>query len=190
MNRIATRLPGVVLLEPRVFEDSRGHFFESYRQDTLRTLGIEAAFVQENHSMSLARVLRGLHYQIGKPQAKLIRVLKGEVFDVAVDVRRGSPTFGAWVGERLSEQNRRQMFVPVGFAHGFLVLKEPAEVLYRCTDFYAPAEERGIAWNDPEVGVTWPDVGGAPLLNARDAALPRLSTVPKQDLFPYDPARP
>jgi len=190
MNRILTRLPGVVLLEPRVFEDSRGHFFESYRQDTLRTLGIDAEFLQENHSMSRARVLRGLHYQIGRPQAKLIRVLRGEIFDVAVDVRRGSPTFGSWVGELLSEVNRRQMFVPVGFAHGFLVLKEPAEVLYRVSDYYAPAEERGIAWNDPDVGVTWPDVGGAPLLNPRDAALPRLSAAPGKDLFTYDPARP
>ena len=140
--------------------------------------------------MSRARVLRGLHYQIGKAQAKLIRVVKGEIFDVAVDVRRGSPTFGAWVGERLSAANRRQMFVPVGFAHGFLVLEEPAEVLYRVTDFYAPAEERGIVWNDPDIGIAWPDVGGVPVLNTRDAALPRLGAVLEQDLFGTDPARP
>lgn len=190
MNKIPTRISGVLLLEPRVFEDSRGHFFESYRRDTLLSLGIDADFVQENQSLSRAKVLRGLHYQRGKPQAKLIYVVQGEIFDVAVDIRRGSPTFGQWVGERLSATNRRQMFVPIGFAHGFLVLEEPARVVYRVTNYYAPAEERGIAWNDPEVGVSWPELGGSPVLNTRDAALPRLSAAPKEDLFPYDPSRP
>jgi dTDP-4-dehydrorhamnose 3,5-epimerase len=185
MNRTPTSLPDVLLLEPRVFEDARGHFYESYRQDTLRSLGIGAPFVQENHSLSRSRVLRGLHYQIGHPQAKLIRVVQGEIFDVAVDIRRGSPTFGSWVGQRLSAKNRLQLYVPEGFAHGFLVLSETAEVIYRVTDFYAPAEERGIAWNDPGVGVVWPEVGGAPVLNARDAALPRLAASPERDLPVY-----
>jgi dTDP-4-dehydrorhamnose 3,5-epimerase len=182
MRKTETSLPGVLLLEPRVFEDARGHFYESYRQDVFRDLGIPLPFVQENHSFSAPRVLRGLHYQKGHPQAKLIRAVRGEIFDVAVDIRPGSPTFGSWFGERLSAANRRQMFVPVGFAHGFLVLDGPAEVIYRVTDFYAPAEERGILWNDPAVGIRWPDVGGAPILNPRDAALPALSAVPPGEL--------
>lgn len=175
MKKTATSLPGVLILEPRLFEDPRGHFYESYRQDVFRELGIDQPFVQENHSLSAPRVLRGMHFQKGHAQAKLIRAVRGEIFDVAVDIRRGSPTFGAWTGERLSAANRKQLYVPVGFAHGFLVLDGPAEVIYRVTDFYAPAEERGIRWDDPAVGIQWPDVGGAPLLNPRDAALPVLS---------------
>lgn len=182
MKRIEMSIPGVCLLEPRVFEDARGWFYESYREDRFRELGISVPFVQDNHSLSRRDVLRGLHYQLGRPQAKLVRVLQGEVFDVAVDVRRGSPTFGRWAGEVLSEANRRQMFVPAGFAHGFLVLSETAEFLYKCSDFYAPAEERGIAWDDPGIGVSWPLHGRTPLLHARDAAYPRLTKAPEKDL--------
>ena len=186
MKKLPTSLPGVWLLEPRVFEDPRGHFYESYRQDTFRALGIEETFVQDNHSFSRRGVLRGLHYQLGRPQAKLVRVLQGEVFDVAVDVRRGSPTFGRGVGEVLSRENRRQMFVPRGFAHGFLVLSETAEFLYKCSDFYAPDQERGLLWNDPAIAIPWPLNGMTPELNQRDAGYPRLADVPSGDLPPYD----
>lgn len=182
MKRIDLAIPGVCLLEPRVFEDARGLFYESYREDVFRQLGIADRFVQDNHSISRKGVLRGLHYQLGKPQAKLVRVMQGEVYDVAVDVRRGSPTFGKAVGEILSGANRRQMYVPVGFAHGFLVLSETAEFLYKCSDFYAPKEERGIAWNDPKLGIAWPLAGIAPVVNARDAAFPTLAAASPADL--------
>jgi len=182
LNRIDTAIPGVFLLDPKVFDDGRGWFYESYREDTFRDLGISTRFVQDNQSFSSRDVLRGLHYQLGKPQAKLVRVLQGEVFDVAVDVRRGSATFGKWVGEILSGANRRQMYVPVGFAHGFLVLSEKAEFLYKCSDFYAPAEERGIAWNDPRVGIAWPLEGRTPTLNSRDTRFPKLADAPEKDL--------
>ncbi|MBI3854702.1 MAG: dTDP-4-dehydrorhamnose 3,5-epimerase [Planctomycetes bacterium] len=175
MKRIELAIPGVCLLEPKVFEDARGHFYETYSEDVFKGLGIPERFVQDNHSFSRKGVLRGLHYQHGKPQAKLVRVLQGHVFDVAVDIRRGSPTFGKWVGEILTGANRRQMYVPVGFAHGFLVLSETAEFLYKCSDFYAPKEERGIAWNDPKLGIAWPLTGITPLLNPRDAAYPALA---------------
>jgi dTDP-4-dehydrorhamnose 3,5-epimerase len=182
VNRIATRLPDVLLLEPKVFEDPRGWFYEAYRADRLQALGITRPFVQDNQSFSRRGVLRGLHYQIGRPQDKLIRVLQGEIFDAAVDIRRGSPTYGKWAGELLSSTNRRQMFVPAGFAHGFLVTSETAEVLYKCSDFYAPAEERGILWNDPKVGIEWPLLGLTPQVNPRDAAYPPLDRTPEQDL--------
>lgn len=182
MKRIDTGLPGVCLLEPKVFGDPRGAFFESYRKDVLAGLGIVRDFVQDNQSASSRGVLRGLHYQLGRPQAKLIRAVAGEIFDVAVDLRRGSPTFGRWVGEILSAANRRIMFVPEGFAHGFLVLSESAEVLYKASDYYAPAEERGLRWDSPEVGVAWPLRGVAPVLAPRDAAFPTLSQVPDPDL--------
>ncbi|RPH37672.1 MAG: dTDP-4-dehydrorhamnose 3,5-epimerase [Planctomycetota bacterium] len=185
MKRIDTALPGVLLLEPRVFEDARGHFFETYRADTFASMGIGCAFVQDNQSFSRRGVLRGLHYQLGRPQAKLIRVVQGEIFDVAVDVRRGSPTFGKWAGEVLSSTNHRQMFVPAGFAHGFLVLSETAEVTYKCSDLYAPAEERGIAWNDPKIGIGWPLQGAAPLINEKDARYPALDQAPDKDLPRY-----
>ncbi len=182
MNRIDTVLSGVCLLEPKVYGDARGAFFESYRKDVLSGLGIVRDFVQDNQSFSLRGVLRGLHYQFGRPQAKLVRAVAGEIFDVAVDLRRGSPTFGRWVGEILSAANRRIMFVPEGFAHGFQVLSESAEVLYKASDYYAPAEERGLRWDSPEVGISWPSRGGTPLLAPRDAAFPTLSQIPDRDL--------
>jgi len=185
MKRLDTALPGVMLLEPRVFEDRRGHFFETYRADTFAALGIGCPFVQDNQSFSRRGVLRGLHYQIGRPQDKLVRVVQGEIFDVAVDIRRGSPTFGNWTGEILSSANRRQMFVPKGFAHGFLVLSETAEVVYKCSDLYSPSEERGLVWNDPGVGVAWPLKGAAPVINDKDATYPTLAAAPEKDLPAY-----
>jgi len=183
VNRIATSIPDVWILEPRVFEDPRGWFYESYREDRLRELGIEARFVQDNQSFSRRDVLRGMHYQLGRPQAKLLRVMQGEIFDVAVDLRRKSPTFRKWVGELLSGSNRRQMYIPEGFAHGFLVLSETAEIFYKCSDVYVPKEERGLAWNDPQVGIVWPLNGRAPLLSDKDLRLPKLADFPAAD-FP------
>jgi len=182
MKASPTVLPGVLILEPRVFEDARGSFFESYRTDVLQSLGIGCAFVQENHSTSAQGVLRGLHFQRRHAQDKLIRVVQGEIYDVAVDIRRGSPTFGKWAAERLSAANRKQMFVPVGFAHGFLVLSPTAEVIYKVSDFYNKPEERGILWNDPELGIPWPLEGLTPVVNERDARYPRLSAAPLEDL--------
>jgi len=174
MKTIPTKIPDVILMTPNLHEDDRGKFWESYRWDVFADLGITSIFVQENQSTSRRGVLRGLHYQLGQPQAKLVRVLQGEVFDVAVDIRPESPTFGQWVGEILSEENRRQMFIPVGFAHGFLTLSETASFLYKCSDFYAPKEERGIAWNDPRFDIRWPLEGRTPILNQRDASFPFL----------------
>ncbi len=182
MRKIDTSLPGVCVLEPRVFEDARGYFYESWREDVLQGLGLPTRFVQDNQSMSGRGVLRGLHYQRTNSQAKLIRVLRGEIFDVAVDIRPGSPNYGKWAGERLSAENRKQMFIPEGFAHGFLVLSDQAECLYKCTNLYTPAEERGILWNDPAVGILWPLNGMTPQINARDAAYPVLAKVPREDL--------
>jgi dTDP-4-dehydrorhamnose 3,5-epimerase len=173
----ATRLaiPEVVLLEPKVFGDSRGFFYESYNELVFReATGVAPRFVQDNHSRSARGVLRGLHYQVRQPQGKLVRVARGAVFDVAVDVRRGSPTFGRWVGAELSEDNQRQLWVPEGFAHGFLVLSESADFLYKTTDYYAPEHERSIAWNDPEIGIAWP-LQGMPQLSAKDQAAGALS---------------
>jgi dTDP-4-dehydrorhamnose 3,5-epimerase len=182
MKRIDTALPDVCILESKLFEDPRGHFFETYREDVFRDAGVAVRFVQDNQSFSRRHVLRGLHYQLRRPQAKLVRVVQGEIFDVAVDIRRGSPTFGRWAGEVLSASNRRQMFVPVGHAHGFLVLSETAEVLYKCSDFYAPGDERGVAWNDPKAGVAWPLEGRTPILNSRDASFPPLAEASAADL--------
>ncbi|HZE97234.1 MAG TPA: dTDP-4-dehydrorhamnose 3,5-epimerase [Planctomycetota bacterium] len=182
MKASPTAIPGVLLLEPKVWGDDRGSFFECYREDVFAGLGIRDRFVQENHSSSRIGVLRGLHYQLGKPQAKLVRVIQGEIYDVAVDIRRGSPTYGKWMGETLSAANRKQIYIPVGFAHGFLVTSPVAEVIYKVTDFYAPKEERGILWNDPELGVTWPVEGLTPIVNARDAGFPRLSAAPREQL--------
>lgn len=182
MNAVPTALPEVLLLEPKVHADERGWFAETYRQDAFRKLGISTTFVQDNQSQSRRDVLRGLHYQLGKPQAKLVRVLQGEVFDVAVDVRKGSPRFGRWVGEVLSGENRKQMYIPEGFAHGFLVLSPTAEFLYKVSDYWAREEERGVAWDDPAVGIRWPLNGRAPILNARDQAFPRLAAAPEKDL--------
>lgn len=182
MRRLETALPDVVVLEPRVFEDERGFFMETYSRRAFAELGIHCEFVQDNHSRSCRGVLRGLHYQLGRPQAKLVRATVGSVFDVVVDVRRGSPTFGRWVGVELSADSRRMLFAPVGFAHGFLVTSEVAEFQYKCSDFYAPAEERGIRWDDPEIAVDWPLAGRAPVLSGRDRSWPRLAELPAEDL--------
>ena len=170
MNVIQTALPGVLILEPKVFGDERGFFFESFNQKTLAELaGIATPFVQDNHSRSARNVLRGLHYQIQQSQGKLVRVTAGEVYDVAVDIRKSSTTFGKWVGIRLSAENKRMMWVPPGFAHGFLVLSDYAEFLYKTTDYYAPEFERCIAWNDPDLAIDWP-LDAEPQLSAKDKA--------------------
>jgi dTDP-4-dehydrorhamnose 3,5-epimerase len=168
MKVTATAIPEVLLVEPTVFGDDRGFFYESYNAKKWQTLtGLQTTFVQDNHSRSLKNVLRGIHYQIQQSQGKLVRVVVGEVFDVAVDLRRSSPTFGQWVGERLSAENKKSLWVPEGFGHGFLVLSDVAEFLYRTTDFYAPEYECCIAWNDPEIGIEWP-LDGEPLLSEKD----------------------
>lgn len=170
MNSTRLAIPDVILFEPKVFGDDRGFFFESFNQAQFNAaVGKEVTFVQDNHSRSVKNVLRGLHYQIQQPQGKLVRVVQGEVFDVAVDVRKSSPTFGQWVGEILSAENKRQLWVPEGFAHGFVVLSDHAEFLYKTTDYYAPAHERSIAWNDPTIAIDWP-IGGTPSLSAKDSA--------------------
>ncbi len=174
MKAVPTAIPDVLVLEPAVFGDARGFFLESWNQRRFSALvGREVTFVQDNHSRSARGVLRGLHYQVGKPQGKLVRVVAGEVFDVAVDLRRSSPAFGRWVGERLSAQNRRMMWIPEGFAHGFLVLSESADFLYKTTDYYAPECERTVAWNDPALAIAWP-LEGEPRLKAKDAEAPPL----------------
>lgn len=177
LNVIRTPLEGVLILEPKVFGDARGFFMESYNQrDFAEVTGLDVDFVQDNHSRSRRGVLRGLHYQIQQPQGKLVRVVRGAVFDVAVDIRRSSPTFGCWAGTELSEENQRQFWIPPGFAHGFLVLSESADFLYKASDWYAPEHERGIAWNDPAIGITWPlDAIGEPLLSDKDRAAPALA---------------
>ena len=171
MQFLPTALPGVVLIKPRVFEDARGFFFESWQQPKFAAAGIEATFVQDNHSHSVRHTLRGLHFQIQQPQGKLVRVTRGEAFDVAVDIRRSSPHFGKWVGVRLSEANRQLLWVPPGFAHGYLALSEVVDFIYKCTDVYAPQHERAIRWDDPGIGIEWPlPAGVTPLLSAPDAA--------------------
>lgn len=168
MQVTQTAIPEVLILEPKVFGDSRGFFMESFNARTFRELtGLDVSFVQDNHSRSSHGVLRGLHYQLLQPQGKLVRVVRGRVFDVAVDARRSSPTFGQWVGTELSEENKRQFWVPPGFAHGFVVLSESADFLYKTTDYYAPQHERCIAWNDPAIGIDW-QFDGVPQLSAKD----------------------
>lgn len=170
-----TDLPEVLIIEPKVFGDDRGFFYESFNQRRFQELaGLQSEFVQDNHSRSAKNVLRGLHYQIRQPQGKLVRVVAGEVFDVAVDMRRASKTFGKWTGVVLSAENKRQMWIPEGYAHGFLVLSESAEFLYKTTDYYAPEYERAVRWNDPDIGIAWP-LQGAPLLSAKDKAALSLS---------------
>ena len=171
-------IPDVVLIEPKVFGDERGFFYESFNQAAFNeATGLNVTFVQDNHSKSAQNVLRGLHYQLPpKAQGKLVRVLVGEVFDVAVDIRKNSPTFGRWVGERLSAANKRQMWIPSGFAHGFVVLSESAEFLYKTTNYYAPECERSIFWNDPELRIEWPLIG-EPLLSAKDERAPSFEEV-------------
>jgi dTDP-4-dehydrorhamnose 3,5-epimerase len=169
MKAIPTTIPDVLVIEPKVFGDARGFFFESWNERAFdRLAGREVRFVQDNHSASARGVLRGLHYQVKQAQGKLVRVTAGEVYDVAVDLRRSSPTFGRWVAERLSAQNQRMLWVPAGFAHGFLVVSERAEFLYKTTDYYAPEHERTLLWNDPALGIPWP-LQGEPLLKPKDA---------------------
>jgi len=169
MKIIYTEIPDVLIIEPRVFGDDRGFFFESYSERKWRDLtGLETRFVQDNHSLSLRGVLRGLHYQIRQTQGKLVRVVSGEIFDVAADIRRSSHTYGKWVAVRLSAENKRQLWVPEGFAHGFFVLSESAEVLYKATDYYAPEYERSIIWNDPDLAINWP-LKGEPVVSPKDS---------------------
>lgn len=171
MKVTPTAIADVLLIEPKVFGDERGFFFESFNERAfLEATGVQLPFVQDNHSKSARGVLRGLHYQTQQAQGKLVRVVAGEVFDVAVDIRRDSPTYGLWVGEILSADNKRQLWVPPGLAHGFLVLSESAEFLYKTTDYYAPAFERCIAWNDPDLAIAWPSLDIPPQLSAKDAA--------------------
>ncbi|MBV7535948.1 dTDP-4-dehydrorhamnose 3,5-epimerase [Duganella sp. sic0402] len=171
MNVIQTPLQGLLVLEPRVFGDDRGFFFESFNARRFAELtGVNAEFVQDNHSRSSKGVLRGLHYQIQQAQGKLVRATAGTVFDVAVDIRKNSPTFGQWYGIELSAENKRQMWIPPGFAHGFVVTSDSAEFLYKTTDYWAPEHERSILWNDPAIGIQWPELDTAPLLSGKDAA--------------------
>ncbi|NLX53366.1 MAG: dTDP-4-dehydrorhamnose 3,5-epimerase [Deltaproteobacteria bacterium] len=169
MKIIKTDIPDVLIIEPRVFGDARGFFFESFNQKAWQEkTGLGEVFVQDNHSRSERNVLRGLHYQIRQPQGKLVRVIRGKVFDVAVDLRQSSPYFGRWTGAELSEDNKRQMWIPKGFAHGFLVLSDVAEFLYKTTDYWAPQYERAVLWNDPDLNIAWP-LQGPPVLSAKDA---------------------
>ena len=178
MKVIATAIPEVLIIEPKVFGDARGFFYESFNQQAFNdATGTDHQFVQDNHSRSAKGVLRGLHYQIQQPQGKLVRAVRGSVFDVAVDIRKGSPTMGQWVGVELSEDNHRQLWVPPGFAHGFVVLSESADFLYKTTDYYAPQYERCIAWNDATLAIKWPLNDAAPLVSAKDAAGQSLNDV-------------
>lgn len=180
---VETTVPGVVIIKPRLFTDTRGYFFETYHEIEFAALGIRDRFVQDNHSCSRRGTLRGLHYQLRHSQAKLCRVVRGEVLDVAVDIRRGSPTFGGWAGAVLSAENKHQIYLPKGFAHGFLVLSEEAEFLYKCSDFYDPASERGIHWADPELGIEWPL--SDPILSPKDRGYPRLAEIAAEFLPEY-----
>ena len=176
MNVIQTPLPGVVILEPKVFGDDRGYFLETYRADRYATQGVDATFIQDNESFSSQGILRGLHYQLNQPQGKLVRVGQGNVYDVALDIRVGSPTFGQWFGVLLSGDNKRQFYVPPGLAHGFYVMSETATFIYKCTDYYAPEDEYGILWNDADLKIDWP-LNVAPQLSSKDAVLPQLKDV-------------
>ena len=175
MNVVDTALPGVKLIEPRVFGDDRGFFLESWNARSFADAGLDLTFVQDNHSRSARGVLRGLHYQLKYPQGKLVRVTAGAVFDVAVDVRRSSPYFGRWVGYELSDANKRMLWVPPGFAHGFVVLSDSADFLYKCTQLYDGSDDRGVRWDDPAIGIDWPLAGMTPQLSGKDAAAPLLA---------------
>jgi dTDP-4-dehydrorhamnose 3,5-epimerase len=168
LNIVPTSLPDVLLIEPKVFQDERGFFLESYQKKKFQEIGIVAEFVQDNHSKSCQGTLRGLHYQLKQPQGKLVRVISGEIFDVAVDIRRSSSTYGQWVGDYLSAENKRMLWIPEGFAHGFYVTSPAAEVLYKATDYYAPEWERSILWNDPTINISWPLLDELPILSTRD----------------------
>ena len=172
MKIINTEVKDLYIIEPKVYGDHRGWFMETWSRRSFEEAGLYYTFVQDNHSKSTRGVLRGLHFQRQHTQGKLVRVLRGRVFDVGVDVRPGSPTFGQWAGVELSEENHRQLYVPQGFAHGFAVLSDEAEFVYKCTDFYHPESEGGILWNDPDIGIQWPDFGSQPNLSGKDAALP------------------
>jgi dTDP-4-dehydrorhamnose 3,5-epimerase len=187
VKRIDTALPDVWLIEPHVISDQRGFFLESYNLRSMAEVGVNERFVQDNHSRSGYGVLRGLHYQLDQPQSKLVRVTSGAVFDVAVDVRRGSATFGRWVGAELDAANRLMMYVPQGFAHGLFVLSDVAEVQYKCSDFYSPSGERGIAWDDPRIGIEWPCGDVEPVLSDRDRGWGTLDRVSEEDLPLYTP---
>jgi dTDP-4-dehydrorhamnose 3,5-epimerase len=182
---IETSLPGVVIIKPRVFGDSRGFFMETYRQTVLAEAGIREDFVQDNHSRSSRGVLRGLHYQLQHPQAKLCRVAQGEVLDVAVDIRAGSPHFGKWVGVVLSGENYLQLYIPKGFAHGFVVRSETADFLYKCSDYFDAADDRGVLWNDPAIGIDWQTE--SPLLSEKDKRYLPLAQIPREQLPRYQP---
>jgi dTDP-4-dehydrorhamnose 3,5-epimerase len=181
MKVLPTRIPGVVVLEPRVFPDERGFFLETWSRERYADAGIAPTFVQDNLSFSRRHVLRGMHFQNPAPQGKLVSVLDGAVYDVAVDLRRSSPTFGEWVGVELSSENHRQMYVPEGFAHGFVVTSDTALFSYKCTRAYSPHEERSLRWDDPDVGIEWPV--STPVLSAKDAGAPRLRDIPEEFLF-------
>lgn len=176
-----TALKEVLIIHPRVFSDNRGFFFESYNEKEFYEAGIDVQFVQDNHSRSIKNTLRGLHYQINPGQGKLIRTVAGEIFDVAVDIRWNSPTFGKWICVNLSAENKNQLYVPVGFAHGFCVISEYAEVVYKCTDYYSPKDERGIMWNDPQIGIQWPIT--EPLLSERDKKHPHLLDIDRDFIY-------
>ncbi len=178
----STQIPGVLIVEPAIFGDDRGFFLESFNEREMCSIGIDAHFVQDNHSRSQRNVLRGLHYQISQPQGKLVRVVTGRVFDVAVDVRRDSPAFGKWVGVELSEENKRIFWLPAGMAHGFVVLSDSADFLYKATEYYAPKFERTILWNDTDLAIEWP-LAGQPILSAKDAAA---KTFREADVFEKD----
>ena len=181
---IKTDIPGVMLLEPKVFKDSRGFFMETFHQNKYAEVGIDHAFIQDNYSHSTQGTLRGLHYQLKHPQEKLIYVITGEIFDVAVDIRQGSPTFGQCVGEYLSDQNKRQIFIPEGFAHGFCVTSETADVLYKTTDLYNPDDEYGVLWSDPDIGIDWPVE--VPIVSDKDKQYPRLRNAIETQLPIYE----
>lgn len=180
MNVITTDLPGVLVLEPRVFKDKRGFFMETFSRNRYVRAGVDVDFVQDNVSFSVKNTLRGLHFQIAKPQAKLVQCISGKIFDVAVDVRQGSPTFGKWMGVILSDENHRQFYIPRGYAHGFCVLSDTALFMYKCSDFYFPEDEGGVLWRDPEIGIDWPVQD--PIVSDKDAAFDPLSKVPETKL--------
>ena len=186
MKIILTELPGVLVIEPRVFSDARGFFFESFHAERYAQAGMPATFVQDNHSGSTKGTIRGLHYQLRRPQGKLLRVVRGAVFDVAADIRRGSPTFGRWTGVELSAQNKRQIFIPAGLAHGFCVTSDVAEIEYKCTDFYVPEDQHGVLWSDPLLGIPWPVRD--PVLSDQDRRFPPLREE-REDLPAYEDAR-
>lgn len=185
MEIVQTALPGVVVIKPDVHEDERGFFMETYRAEALVEAGVHGNFVQDNHARSMHRVLRGLHYQLQHPQAKLCRVVSGEVFDVAVDIRLGSPTFGQWYGVTLSEENKLQIYLPRGFAHGYVVRSETAEFLYKCTDYHDASDGHGVLWNDPAIGIPWDTP--APILSRKDRQFLPLADVPRELLPRYEP---